>query len=239
MGDGPPEAEVIKPKPARRLQTNVRTMIALVTCCGVVLWTLKVVWDSRDPRLLEARAIQNRAIAALQSPKAADRMTAIQELERLGFGDRGVAIGPLIAVLQDEDSEVRLAAAEALGRLGSEAIRAGSDGEAVRVAVTALIGSLKDSQPEIRIAAARTLGTITSTSPAAGRGSPPRGRKQAVRASAGAVAMTTPIDRMAVIDGLVDTLSDCDNRVRNAARAALASVGGSAPIDHLKSLPPA
>jgi HEAT repeat protein len=235
-GDGPPEAEVIKPKPARRPQTNVLTMVALVACCGVVLWAWKVVWDSRDPTLLEARAIQDRAIAALRSPKAADRMTAIQALDRLVFGDIDVAIGPLAAVLRDEDSEVRLAAAEALGRLGSEAIHAGSNGEAVRVAATALIGSLKDSQPEIRIAAARALGTIASTSPAAGRGSPPRGRNQASRASAVAAAMTTPIDRRAVIDGLVVTLSDRDNRVCDAARTALASVGGSAPIDPPREL---
>ena len=86
------------PKPVRRLQTNVRALIALVACCGAILWAWRNVSQNNDPvRRSRVRSIQNRAIGALQSGKPADRLAAIVELERLWSADSSIAIPPLIA----------------------------------------------------------------------------------------------------------------------------------------------
>ena len=45
--------------------------------------------------------IQKKAIDALRSPKVADRLAAIVDLERLRFGDSSVAILPLTEALED------------------------------------------------------------------------------------------------------------------------------------------
>ena len=82
------------PKPVRRLQTRVRSLIALVACCAVILWAWRHLAENLDPVLLEARSIQKRAIGALHSDKPADRLTAIVDLERLRTGDSSIAIPP-------------------------------------------------------------------------------------------------------------------------------------------------
>ena len=85
------------PKPVRRLQTNVRALIALVACCGAILWAWRNVSQNNDPVRAEVRSVQNRAIAALQSGKPADRLAAIVELQRLWSPDSSIAFAPLIA----------------------------------------------------------------------------------------------------------------------------------------------
>ena len=148
-------------KPVRRLQTSVWTLVVLVACCGVIFWAARRSWDNSDPVLVEARSIQQRAIAALRSGKPAERMDAVHELERLGAGDRAVAIPPLIGALDDQETDVRVEAAYALGSISrSPTLQSSSGREAVRKAVTALIRCLKDSQPGVRAAAATSLGLI-------------------------------------------------------------------------------
>jgi len=222
--------DVIKPNPRRRVK--VRTLIVLIACSGMLLWAGRTLWERHDPVAAEARAIQNRAIDALKSTKAAERVTAIRELERLGFGDSAIAIRPLNAALVDEDSEVRVAAAEALGKLVSSAIRAGSGARDVRAATTALIASLKDPLPEVRIAAASTLGTIASTLPAAGAGRTSRDRKKTLSA----VRPVPPVDPKTVFDSLVEAIGDRDAKVRGAVLGAMAAVDSGAPVDPPKVL---
>jgi HEAT repeat protein len=106
--------------------------------------------------------------------------------------------------LADPDSAVRVAAADALGRMGSVAIRAGSGRDVVRAGATGLVRSLKDPEPDVRCAAATSLGIIASTRP-----------KGLLAAS--------PIDRKAVMDALVETLGDRDAKVRGAVLRAVAS----------------
>jgi HEAT repeat protein len=210
----------------------------LVGCCALVFWAWRVVWESSDPVLAEARAIQTRALRDLQSPQAAARLAAIRELDRLGVGDSTIAIRPLTAVLRDEDPEVRIAASEALGRIGALAVRNGSEGEGVRSAITALIALLKEPQPGVRIAAAHSLGLIISATPNHGAG-PRRGVGKsgaAAPAPVPAVAIITPVETNAVMAALVETLGDQDAKVRHAALVTLAAVGPGTPLDPPRAL---
>src|SRR5262245_30485925 len=155
--DGSWNSETNAPKPVRRLQTGVRTLLALVACCGAILWAWRNVKENSDPVFVEARAIQRRAIGALQSSKPAERLTAIQELERLGYGDGTIVIRPLIGALEDPETEVRFAAVNALGLISAGVVKSRSGGESVRAAATALIRSLKHPDPAFRIAAIKAL----------------------------------------------------------------------------------
>ena len=188
-----------QPKRARRLQTGVRTLIVLVACCGLILWTVRRVQENSDPVLAEARAIQKRAIGMLRAGKPADRMDAVHELVRLNAGERAVAIPPLIGALEDPETEVRIAAAEALGSFGHVAMsRSQSGKETVGDVATALIRCLNDPQPGVRAAAATSLATPLEL-------------------------IASRIDRQAVMDALASALGDRDARVRLAAIRVLVS----------------
>jgi HEAT repeat protein len=147
-------------KPVRRLQTNVRALIALVACCGAILWAWRNVSQNNDPVRAEVRSIQNRAIGALQSGKPADRLAAIVELERLWSADSSIAIAPLIAAIDDPETSVRLAAIEALDSIGRVMAKAGTGGEAMRTSATALTRYLNDPDQAVRFAAFKALGSI-------------------------------------------------------------------------------
>ncbi len=209
-GDDHLESGIDPPRNARRFQTSVWTLVVLVACCGVILWAARRLWENDDPVRAEARAIQKQAIDALQSAKPAERLTAIHEIERLSHADQTVPIPPLIEALKDPETEVRVAAAEALGLFGDVAAKSQSGQEAVRNAATALIRCLKDPQPGVRTAAATSLARIVS----------PRGP----------VAQKSPIDRQAIMDALGRVLGDRDARVRLTAIKVLFSLGsGTGP----------
>jgi HEAT repeat protein len=158
------------PKPVRRLQTGTRTLIALVACCGAILWAWRYASENNDPVRVEARSIQNRAIGALKSGKPPERLLAIQELERLGHGDNSIAIPPLVGALEDPVAAVRVAAVEALDSIGSRVAKSGSGGGTVRAAVMGLIRCLKDPDPAVRVASAKALGAIDSNLAGSGSG---------------------------------------------------------------------
>jgi HEAT repeat protein len=166
-------------------------------------------------------------------------VAAIRELERLAFGDSSVAIRPLVGTLADEDTEVRVAAAEALAKIIPSAARSGSGREVIRAAMNALIASLKDPDPEVRFAAATALGEImsptsrTGTRPRRRGGKTPLPAQAAPRAPARAprVAVVLPIDRGTVLDALVEAFADPNVKVRAAVLDALASGGPGACVD--------
>jgi HEAT repeat protein len=197
----------VRAKPSGRFQIGVRALIALVGCCGVVLWAWRYVRENFDPMIAEARGIQDRALRALQSTKATERVSAIRALSRLGFGDSGIAIRPLITRLADDDAEVRAAAADALGSIGSEAVNRGFRGDGVRAAANALLVSLKDQQHAVRLTAANALGMI-----------------------AGGWRAAELLDLNAVVAGLTAGLGDRDAQVRGAILHALAAAARSAPV---------
>ena len=163
-------------------------------------------WENFDPVLVEARSIQKRAIDALQSAKPAERITGIQELERLRAGDKTVVIPALIGVLKDPETEVRVAAAQALGSISANLVKSGSARETVLASVTALIGCLKDPAPGVRSAAAASLGQIA-----------------AMQRPRLAWMATSPFDYKVVLDALVATLGDRDAKVRLAVIKSIAA----------------
>ncbi len=260
-GDDHLESGIDPPRNARRFQTNVRTLVALVACCGVILWAARRLRDNYDPVRVQVRSIQNRAIAALRSGKSAGRVAAVHELQRLGGGDRAVAISSLIGALEDPETEVRVAAAEALGSIGSAAMRSQSGQEdGARNAATSLIGALEDPETEVRVAAAEALGSIGSTAMRSQSGQeegagnaatalvrclkdPQPGVRTAAAASLGSilwppgpVALKSAIDRQAVIDALASVLRDRDARVRlTAIKAMVSRDSGTGPPKALLS----
>jgi len=149
-----------QPKNGRRLQTGVRTLIVLVATCAVTCWAARFLWESQHPAYGAARGLQAR------SPS--ERVNATRLLVQVGIGDNGVAIPPLIAALTDPETEVRVAACEALRPLIADAVAVGKSTDAARAAISTLIGSLNDPQPDVRIAAARVMEHIISLKGAAG-----------------------------------------------------------------------
>jgi HEAT repeat protein len=149
-GSGTPTAAGTKK--AGRLQTGVRGLIVVVACCGVVSWAARSVWETLHPALVEARR--------LQSSNPSDRVDAARQMVSLRMDDPGRAIPPLVAALRDTKAEVRIEACSSLGAIGSEAIRSGSAGDAVRGAVAGLIGTMKDREPAVRLAATGALAPI-------------------------------------------------------------------------------
>jgi len=242
--EGPLNSGTDGPKPVRRLQTGMRTLLVLVACCAAILWAWRHSSENSDPVLVEARSIQKRAISALRSNKPADRLTAIVELDRLHSGDSAIAIPPLIASLDDPVTEVRRAAAEALRSISSSVGDSRSGGETARAAAMALIGCLKNSDAAIRVTAVNALGEIGFDVGSSGsdgetvrasataligcsKDPEPRVRSAATialgRIVSPMLASTTsaPIDRKVVMDALVEVLGDRDAGVRGAAIHAM------------------
>ena len=152
-------------------------------------------------------------------------MAAIRDLERVYAVDKAIAIAPLTAMLGDNDLEVRTVSIEALGRIGVDAVRVGSEGVAVRAAVTTLIGMQGDPQPSIRLAVASSLGHIASARTGVGVGPVAVGKTKAADASTGSSLLLLDTDE--VVATLVGMLSDRDAKVRHAAVSALGEIGSA------------
>jgi HEAT repeat protein len=151
----------------------------------------------------EARSVQERASSALRSGRPAERLAAIVELQGLGLEDGSIAIPPLIRALDDPETQVRVASAEALRSVGPGVAKSRPGGGTIRDAATALIRCLKDPEPRVRSAATASLGWIVPQL---------------------AAVATPPIDRASVMDELIIAmLGDRDTGVRLAAIHTLAS----------------
>lgn len=203
------------PKRPRWLRASLLTLIALVACYGAVFQGLPYLSEHYDPARVEARAIQKRAIDALQSSQPGERVAAIQQLAQVMHGDDTIVIAALIAALDDPEVAVRVAAAETLGLSAIGALRSGAGAAAVQDAVTALIRRLKDPDRSVRYAATISLFRIDSTSSAMGAPS--------------------TFDRKALMDALAGLLNDRDAKVRRAALSAYSVVpdGTMAPPEAL------
>jgi len=144
-----------KTTPRFRLRAGLRTVIVLVGCCGVLLWTAHIVWEENRPAKVMIRALESR--------DPSERVDAIRELEQVGLGDSGIVIPPLIAALGDTKVEVRTAAAITLGTIGSDAVKTGTDRNLARAAISALLGALDDPEPVVRTAATTALGYVAGS----------------------------------------------------------------------------
>ncbi len=200
-GAPPDSAAPDKPPRGRRSQTGVRTLVALIACCGLILWAWRYLAENGDPVRLETRAIQKRAIQSLQSDMPGERVAAIQDLERLHSGDSSSAVPPLIGALADQDASVRLAAAEALGSMGQWLEKSDWGKEALNASAMALIGCLKDPDIAVRVAAIRNLSSTCAS---------------LVKSVSGEKALC------AAATALTECLKDPDPGVRSAAASSLA-----------------
>jgi HEAT repeat protein len=230
----------------RPFQVDLRTLIVLVAFCGVILWCWRHLSENSDPVLVGARAIQKQAIHALHSGKLAERVTAIRELEMLHYGDLSIRIPALVAALDDRDTEVRIAAVEALGRLGDSGADSPSAGPLLESAAASLTRRLNDASTTFRVAAVQNLGSISESLVRSGSGGPVVGSaanalmaclndpEPGVR-SAAAISLGkidspqlaslagSSFDRQALVAALGKMLADGDERVRLAAVHAMAA----------------
>jgi HEAT repeat protein len=246
----------------------VRTLVVLVACCGLILWVWRHLTENADPVVNEVRAMQRRAIDALESSKnAGDRLTAIHELEGLHSAEVSIAIPALVRALDDLDIEVRIAAAEALGSSGHGRENSRSADPSIAAAAIALTRRVRDRNPRFLVAVVQNLGLIGASLVKSGTGGlaattaakalmeclndpEPQVRSAAATAlgkidSRKLAAMTTPsFDRQALMDALANMLGDGDEGARLAAINAMPAHpklnGGPAPalINGLKDESP-
>ena len=195
-------------------------------------------------------------VRALGDSDAAVRRAAVRALARLGTDEevaRAVAV-PLLARLDDESSEVRIEAAQALAAMRDvRAVvplvgRARDPEPEVRVAVyralgelgdpraaAALIQSLRDDDDGARLAAIAALGRMraSAATPALRELAASRDGREA---QAAVVALGRMSDDEAALDGLVDALSRPETR--RFASELLVQRGGSAlTLDLARRLP--
>jgi HEAT repeat protein len=183
----------------------------------------------------DARAMEP-LIAALKDKDSAVRKAAAEALDHLGWKpaqdesagwywmakhdwDKCVALGalavePLIAALKDENSDVRQAAAKALGKIGDPR------------AVEPLIAALSDESSDVRYAAAEALGKIKD----------PRAVEPLIAAhqnwwvGAAAACALGEIKDPRAVEPLIAALKDEKWDVRAAAAEALVSLYRNASL---------
>jgi HEAT repeat protein len=227
------------------LQTPVRTLVILVACCGVCFWAVKRLWDNYDPVLVESRALQKEAIGGLLSSKTEDRLSAIQQLERLRSGDISIAITALCGALEDPVDSVRLAAAAALDNVVRNGAKSGIAAEDFHQAAAGLLKCAELSESKVRIAAIHALGSIAVRELVSKSSAPtirdisrvllvflndPEPKVRATSAVAlGSMVPTPPVgaqvslplDRQALISALAAKLDDRESTVRAALIQAI------------------
>ena len=191
----------------RCLPTGPGTLIALVTCAGLVVWVARFVWERERPDIV--------ALRELRAPIPSKRVHALRELGQFGHRDPGALIPPMIVALRDKNAEVRMAAADALMYVSSDALKLGSADRAVSDVAVALLEALADSEPRVRLTAVRALAFLVAHSKA-----------------------DAIVDPRAIQDALVPALHDADSEVRLAVIEALGTTarrGGAEPPQELVS----
>ncbi len=198
---------------APRAHSGIRLLFVLVICGGAIYWASRAVWDHGHPSATMARA--------LRSADPEQRLAAIREISALGQDESGAAILPLTAALRDPVAGVRGAAAEALGRVGSQVVAAGKDAETVRGAVEGLFAALKDADASVRREAAGALASLAQIASGTSTRASARGKAKAARST------TQPpnlVDEKAVVAALLESLGDPDTEVRRSGLLALGNV---------------
>lgn len=165
-GDGPADAR-------RRRGPGIRRMMVLVASCAALLWSWRQLTENYDPTIAEARSRRQRAFVQLSSGETAERLAAIDTLEMVRLGDDSVAVGPLVAALDDADPRVRLAVARALGSVTPGVITSADAVDLTTLSVNALGRGARDDNPDVRSMALISLGTIAATLPVAAVGMKP------------------------------------------------------------------
>jgi HEAT repeat protein len=208
---------------ARALRTCALVLIVAAACCGILFWSVRYL--SHWPTIAASRGLKAQSVL--------DRVDATRLLVQVGIRDGDIAIPALIAALNDPDTEVRDAAAQALIPIVLEAVQSGSADGAVRAATAAMVRSLKDPQPVVRTTAATALGSfafpkrsvevIAYPPMVAALSTMLNDRDDDVRlAAVHALAFAGPVSQISPPDDLVAALQDQSVPVRAAAVEALA-----------------
>jgi HEAT repeat protein len=167
---------------------------------------------------------------ALRDPDRFVRWSAIRTLGVIGPSASRAALPGLTLLLDDDDLDVRKAAAEAIKQLnpGAPGGSAGGSQRAAgaRTAVPALVRSVRAADPEMRVAAIQTLrGMGAEMKPAlpALRGALADSDARVRQAAAEALGVLGPLAREAA-DELRSAMADSTPDVRQAAGEALLNV---------------
>jgi hypothetical protein len=115
-GDGPTNPEVSEGGAGepRRRPAVLPTVVALAFCGGAIFFSWRVLWDNNHPVVTAARGLQARTPSA--------RITAVNELNGLGFAHGGEVLHCLIPALGDPDAGVRAVAARTVGLIVNHAL---------------------------------------------------------------------------------------------------------------------
>lgn len=106
-------------EPRRRTLARAPLLIAIAVTVALVAgagW-----WHERQSRFTEETRMQGELMAALRSLSTGARLTAIDVTVRAGRGGNGVEDALVTALLNDPSTNVRVAAAEALGHIARPA----------------------------------------------------------------------------------------------------------------------
>ena len=151
-------------------------------------------------------------VEKLQSGRARERWTAADALGRLGRQVAADAVPVLLQCAEDEDDDVRCAAARALGHLGSE------------TSVATLLRLLTDEDGGVRWGAAEglgNLGSIASSSAAALKAALEDEEEDVRAASAQSLGKLVKLQAIAaadVVSSLIELLSDEEWSVRRSLK---------------------
>jgi HEAT repeat protein len=137
--------------PRRRFQISVRMLIVLVLVSGTADWATRPFWD---PVLI--------TVDKLHDSSPTERTDALSKLTRIGHGRYETVIPPITLALVDLEPSVRIAAAEALASLGSDAWASRSNRGLNADIAVALRGALNDPESSVRKAAVENLGTLVA-----------------------------------------------------------------------------
>eukprot|EP00439_Symbiodinium_sp_Y106_P073659 s109_g13.t3 len=161
-------------------------------------------------------------VRQLSSSKPRDRWKAAAALGRMGKPVSGVASPELLRCLDDDDQDVRCAAARAVGHV--------CDGSAVDLLATLL----EDEDGGVRWGAAEALGNIGAASASAMEAliliteDEEEDARQAAVQTLGKLAKLNVIRRAELVEPLCQALSDDEWSVRRAAAEALGRCGDEA-----------
>src|SRR5262245_45858823 len=99
------DREMTRTRATPRLQLGLRELIALVACCGTLLWAGLTCWQSQP---------LNAWTRSLRYGDPEQRKTAAWELGHAHPSAIEASLAPLVAALRDPDVEVRATAARSL-----------------------------------------------------------------------------------------------------------------------------
>jgi hypothetical protein len=137
----------------RRSQARVRTLLALVACCGPLAWAARSAWESR-PEYAAARALR-----ALGSSDPREREAGVRDLGLVPPEQVGAVTPALIGALRDRQPLVRQLAAQSLGTIVYAATISGRGEPCGPAAAEAL----RDRVPAVRGESASALALIYSS----------------------------------------------------------------------------